>query len=95
MLKGYETLTFNSLREEDVGGKRIGTGSRFCFLLRASQQNPGDSPAIKPPRQAHCSLCNASLSPHNTGGGGAGLVDAGGKCQNKAGYKSERRDKAL
>lgn len=81
MLKCYKALTCNIPCKGEVGGKWIRAGSRFCFLLRASLQNAGDSPARKPLRQAHRSLCNVSPCPHSTGGGGAGMVEAGGECQ--------------
>lgn len=95
MLKRYKALTFNIPCEGDIGGEQIEAGSRFRFLLRESQQNPSDSPMRKPPRQAHRSLCNASPCPQSTGGGGAGMGEAGGECQNRAEYKSVHRDKAL
>lgn len=85
-----------SLPRRRWGGKRIGEGSRFCFLLRASQQNGGDSPARKPPRQAHRSLCNASPCPHSTGvegvGGGRREVSKQGRVQEcTSGQSTPRR----
>lgn len=92
MLKCYKALTCNIPWKGEVGGKWIRAGSRFCFLLRASLQNVGDSRARKPLRQAHRSLCNVS-SQHRGWWG----RDGGGRrgVSNRARYKNVRRNKAL
>lgn len=72
----------------------FGAGGRSPFPLCASRQKPGDSPARSLLDRPAARYVTPVLAAREVAGGGGEQREVG-QCQNRAGYKSVRRDRAL